>query len=138
MGIMEFIVLLGVVQGLILGGVLLTLDRGNRAANRVLGLVMILFSITISTHVVLESDFYRRAPHLLGIGNPIVFLFGPLFLLYTRLQISGPTRIKRRFLWHFLPFGLCLAYWTPFYLSSGADKILRAKPPIPTPRLWDI
>ncbi|MCK9995762.1 MAG: helix-turn-helix transcriptional regulator [Candidatus Krumholzibacteria bacterium] len=90
---------------------------------------MILFSVTISTHVVLETGFYHQAPHLLGIANPIVFSFGPLFLLYTRLQITGPSGIKRRFLWHFFPFGLCLAYWTPFFLSSGEDKILQAENP---------
>lgn len=78
MGIVVCTILLGVVQGLILGGVLLTLDRGNPSANRVLGLLMILFSITISTHVLFETGFYHRAPHLLGIANPIVFLFGPL------------------------------------------------------------
>ena len=37
--------------------------------------------------------------------------------------------MKWKFLWHFLPFGLSLAYWTPFFFSSGAEKILIAENP---------
>lgn len=117
------IIFLGVVQGIFLGIILITLKRGNRIANRVMGILVILFSLSISHILLLRSGFYLKAPHLIMTNHPLLFLFGPLFLLYVSIIIKKRFTFKPAYLLHLIPFVVYVIYLMPFYLKSGAYKI---------------
>lgn len=123
MGLTEIIVSVGVVQGFILAFVLITLNLGNQKANRILGLLMMVFSMVIGTLILVTTEAYKSLPHLLAVTNPMVFLIGPLFLLYAHILMSKTRSISKIFWLNFLPFVFSIIYWTPFYLQSGMAKI---------------
>jgi AraC-like DNA-binding protein len=92
---MELIPIVGVIQGLFLSLILLSLKSGLRTANRVLALLILSITITISNLVTAD------------IHNIVVFsmlLFGPLFIIYFFLLTKPNYQIPTAAAVHFLPF----------------------------------
>ena len=81
MDIISIIVILGIIQGFFLGILLLTLERGNKKANRLFGILMLLFSFSISGFIIHRFNFYKDVPFLIGLPQTVIFLFG-LALLF--------------------------------------------------------
>ncbi|MCP5061271.1 MAG: helix-turn-helix transcriptional regulator [Ignavibacteriae bacterium] len=123
MDVVTVIILLGIVQGFILGTILLTIRRGNKNANRVLGILIILFSYMLSPAFLINVDLYKILPHLMMTAHPVLFLFGPLFLLYVIILISKVFKFNKIFLLHFIPFLLNVIYLMPFYIESVEEKL---------------
>jgi AraC-like DNA-binding protein len=114
--------LLGIAQGLFLA-LLLATRRENAAANRVLAGAMVAFAVFLAEVVLYASDHFRSVPFLIGISQPVIYLFGPAIYLYARTVSGGPERPGRHALLHLLPAAAVFLYLLPFYLKSGADKI---------------
>ncbi len=123
MDIITEIILLGIVQGVFLGIGLLTIRRGNRRANRLLGILMLLFSFSISHTVFYNTGLYYRYPHLMMLSYPVLFLFGPLLYFYVRLLMQPGYRFGRRDSLHFIPFLLCVIGLLPFYILDSEQKL---------------
>ena len=90
---MELIPIVGVIQGLFLSLILLSLKSGLRTANRVLALLILSITITISNLVTAD------------IHNIVVFsmfLFGPLFIIYVYLLTIPNYQIPSTAAVHFL------------------------------------
>src|SRR4029453_9326933 len=115
--------LLGVAQALLLASVLLSVQRGNRTANRLLAAFVIVIAISVGGATMASDPFILLYPHLLKIQDPFYFLGAPLLFLYVRTLITRRARSGKKDLLHFIPFGLCLLYLTPFYFQSGAAKL---------------
>jgi len=115
--------LLGVAQALLLASVLLSVKRGNRTANRLLAAFVIVIAISVGGATMASDQFILLYPHLLKIQDPFYFLGAPLLFLYVRTLIIGRSGSGKKDLLHFVPFGLCFAYLTPFYFQSGAAKL---------------
>lgn len=69
------------------------------------------------------SDTIVHVPHLMGVDLPFFLLIGPLIYLYTHYLITAPSRWEKRNGLHLLPFVGFWLYLTPFFLSSGAEKL---------------
>ncbi|MBI5463469.1 MAG: helix-turn-helix transcriptional regulator [Ignavibacteriales bacterium] len=123
MDYLNFIILLGIAHGILMGIALLTIRRGNRRANQVLGLLMISFAISITGFPLINAGYYKLLPHLLLVGHPFLFLFGPLMLLYVRLRTQRDFKLRRIHLLHLVPFIAYVVALVPFYLLSGEEKI---------------
>ena len=115
--------LLGGAQGILLALALLGLKQTNRAATRLLAAFMIISSISIGGSVLHSTKLIFVYPHLNQIATPFHFLFGPVMFLYVRLAASGESRLRRKDLLHFIPFGLCALYYAPLYLQSRERKL---------------
>ena len=117
---------IGAIQGLFLSFLLMTSHRGNKRANRVLGVVIFMFTLNLG-HVILElTQLYHRYPHLLLLIYPTPFLIAPLILGYVTLLTHPNFKFKKKYLLHFLPFLLNVIFFTvTFYLKSGEYKIQR-------------
>lgn len=124
MDIFDVIILIGIVQGILLGLALLTFKRGNRKANGLLGLLMITFSLSISHFLLSSLNQYVRFPHLMRINQPLVFLFGPLLYFYVSVLIRKNFQFRLIHSLHMLPYFLFLLYLTPFYIKSSDQKLL--------------
>lgn len=120
-------ILLGVLQGA--GLALVLWARGaNQLANRILAVLVA--GITL---MLLLGDLERRwgfdgHPHLLALGAPLPFLFGPLLYLYAIALTRPVTRVDPRWVVHALPFVADVLYMAQaFYLKSGDEKLLLAR-----------
>ncbi len=96
MDLVTIIILIGIGQGFFVSVLLLTLNRGNKTANRLLGILMIMFSISISGFVFIRTDSYKDFPFLIGLPSTVIFLFGPLFYFYVKELTSEGFNFKRK------------------------------------------
>ncbi len=118
------IILLGIIQGVFLAFILLTASHGNRAANRVLALLMLLFALDMSHVLLVYTQSYLRLPHLLMLNHPQQFLYGPLLLWYVVMLTRPDISFKRVYLLNLLPFAISLIYFSVhFYFHSASYKI---------------
>lgn len=114
--------MLGVAQGLFLAVLLLT-RRENTEANRLLAAVMAAFAVYLGEVALYAGDHFREMPHLIGVSQPVIYLFGPVIYLYARTVSSGPERPGRWSILHFVPAALVVVYFLPFFLDPAAAKI---------------
>lgn len=115
--------LLGVAQALLLTAVLLTVNRGNRIANRFLAGFVAVLAIGVGGAAMASDRFIVLYPHLLKIQDPFYLLGAPLLFLYVRTLIKGTAGSGKKDLLHFVPFVLCLLYLLPFYCQTAEAKL---------------
>lgn len=116
--------LLGVAQALLLAAALFTVKRGNRIANQFLAAFVIVLAIGVGGATLANEPLIFLFPHLLKIQDPFYLLGAPLLFLYIKTLITGRTEIGKKYLLHFIPFGLCLLFLAPFYFQSGQAKLI--------------
>jgi AraC-like DNA-binding protein len=110
-------------QGLFLALVLFTQQRGNRRANRVLALLILLFSLRLVETVGYWTKYLLEFPHFWLTTAPFYFLFGPLLYFYAKFLTTENLKLSRRDQLHFLPFVLYLGWLVSFYRLSGDVKL---------------
>lgn len=109
----------------ILATVLWRHPRGNRHANRLLAAFLTANVWYIVDFLQLHLRTYPALPQTLFWGFALIFLFGPLLLLYTRACVVPGFRLSGRHALHALPYLAYLAYLTAhFYLVPQAEKLL--------------
>ena len=114
--------LLGITQGFFLCVLLLT-RRENATANRILAGTMVAFALFLAESVLYVDGHFHDFPHLIGISQPVIFIFGPAIYLYARTAGGRHEKPGRRDLLHFAPAVAVVLYFLPFYLKSGPEKI---------------
>jgi AraC-like DNA-binding protein len=111
-----------VAQALLLALVLLTIKRGNKAANRFLAAFTVAISVSVTASILSNIHYFQIHSHLSRINHPFDFLGGPLLFLYIKSLTSRKFVFERKMLLHFVPAVLVLLYLTPFYLQSWEFK----------------
>jgi len=127
MNFISIIILLSIGQGVFLGILLLDLNRGNKTANRLLGILMLLFSFSISGFLFTHTNTYKDIPWIIGVPSTVLFLFGPLFYFYVQELITKNFRFKKKDLAHLIPFFLLVLYRIPFFFENTEDKLASIK-----------
>lgn len=99
------LILLGVIQGILLGGLFLTGQRAKSAANRMMGWVMLAFCAAILEVFLCYSNYQFQTLWADNFAEPTNFLLAllPYFFVYARINGSLPKGYQ----WHLLPF----AFW---------------------------
>ncbi|NIS38432.1 AraC family transcriptional regulator, partial [Candidatus Saccharibacteria bacterium] len=110
-------------QGYFLAGLLVVAKRGNRIANRLLAILMLLLSYYLTDMFMGMVGLFHRWPHLLYIPVPLWYLFGPLSYFYVRYLLNQPPKWNWFQLLHLLPFLIVLHRLIPFYGLSGEMKL---------------
>jgi len=129
MDLVFIITLLGIAQGFFIGVLLFTRKSGNKRANKILGILFFVFSVSLGYYLFYSTNLFLKYPHLLRTTFPSTFLFGPLMYLYVKVQIekSVSLSLHSRESWkiylHFLPFILIVAANIPFYMKSSEEKL---------------
>ena len=113
------ILLLGAGQGVFLALVLSTGKRGNRVANRILAIALVLFSIDITLHTFPYSEHPYSHPHHAEIVLVLFLLISPLIYLYAKALTESEYRFTARILVHFAPFSVFALLF--FTLQSEHD-----------------
>ena len=119
---LQLAALIGAVQGLFLAGTLFA-QRNNRTANRLLGVLMLTFTIFLGSTVYYTTSLFERWPHFFGVSYHTPFVFGPLVYLYARAASDRSWRFGGRAWLHFVPVAITIAATFPMYLLSGPEKV---------------
>jgi AraC-like DNA-binding protein len=99
---LNFLLLMAAAQGLLLAALIFHKYR-RLFANRMLGLMMIGYSIAIVHNVAVECGYYDRIPILMLIVLGIIFGIIPLQYLYARYLSHPSKKLDKRDWLHFLP-----------------------------------
>lgn len=121
-GFWEVVALAAAIQGGLLSVVIWSHRRGNRTANRLLGALLVLFSLQLVEIVLYWTRALQALPHLWGTSWFFPYLYGPLLLFYARALIKPSQPLRLRSVGHLLPFLGCLLLFAPFYLQSAQIK----------------
>ncbi len=113
--------LLGVVQGIFLSVIFLSMRRGNRAAHRMLGLLLLSLTLLVTDLFLSYTNYILYVPFLINSTEAVGFLLGPLVYFYTRTLVGPPLRWRREWL-HLVPGIAQVVSRIPFYLQSDAFK----------------
>ena len=114
--------LVGALQGLLLAGTLFA-QRNNRTANRLLGVLMLTFTIYLGSTVYYNTGLFERWPHFFGVSYHTPFVFGPLVYLYARAASDRSWRFTTRDWLHFVPVAITVISTIPMFALSGAEKV---------------
>ncbi|MCB0557724.1 MAG: AraC family transcriptional regulator [Lewinellaceae bacterium] len=122
-----FFLLLAAFQGLLLILAINTLQDNNRAANRVLSVLLLMLSVALAGRVsTYDRDIFNWIPRLLVLPDFIYFLYAPIFLLYINRLLRTPARNKGGInWWHFVPFLLQVAFYFPLILMPKGEFIAK-------------
>jgi AraC-like DNA-binding protein len=104
---------LGVFHGVFVAIILWNSKAGLYTSNRVLSVLMLIFSIRIGKSVVLEFSQNLNLIYVYA-GLSLIMFLGPLFFLYTKLLIRRENVINRLDLLHFIPGIIFLSATIPF------------------------
>ena len=102
----------GVLFGTFLASFLWGYLKGNNTANKVLCILILVLSFRVGKSVFMElGDGIDLRLIFIGLGTQLTL--GPLFYLYTKLLIQLDYKIKKNYLYHFLPFlpALIFGFW---------------------------
>jgi AraC-like DNA-binding protein len=70
------------------------------------------------------TGLIRAFPHFLGLPYPFMYLIGPAFYFFMQLALQPNFILRKRHLWHLLPFVVIALRYVPFLLRSGEEKLL--------------
>jgi len=120
---MSILLLLGVAQNVILALALVGVHKGNSLANRILAVLLLVFSLSLIDGFLFETNYYFKYPYLIGLEWPFGFLYGPLAYFYVK-ALTSPKKFALRWehLLHLNPFGMNVVLLTPLYLIPADEK----------------
>ncbi len=113
--------LIAAVQGFFTALVLWRWRRGRPQANRLLALLLFLFSVTLVEYVLYWTGYLYNFPHIANVSVQFPFLYGPIMWLYLRSIYEGRP-LKKQDWWLFVPFVLCTLVFVPSYMADTATK----------------
>ena len=105
----------GVLICLVMGIQLLTRTKGLRQTNLFLGLLLVLYSLTLINNMMAMTGVYSRYQFLYFIPIYFTFSIGPLFYFFVKSRIQSGFRFQKHHLIHFILPALQFI----FYLSIG-------------------
>jgi AraC-like DNA-binding protein len=126
-------ILSGIVQSVIVAGILLFTKNGNRQANRLLSVLTIVCSLHFSWTMVIDTNIDAFYDKILWFPYSYILAIGPLLYLYTRSLTTPQFRINFKHIVHFLPAWIELStqvllintHDLPFYYYGPAFTVFR-------------
>ena len=126
---LSYVLLIGATLGVVLLVFLLRHARGSAAQSLLTGLMAAYLAIVVAFALQANIDlisWLHRAPwlaHGVGVIDLLVWLIGPLHLLYIRTTLEGSFRWRWYDSLHLVPAGYVFLKLLPFYLKPAAAKL---------------
>lgn len=124
--LLTIVIALGIAQGLFLSFIIVKVKGGNHSANKLLALLVLFFSLSITSEIVGSTGLYRYLPHLLHTNAPFLTLFGPTFYFYVKELTNYKYSLTKKDILHLVPFAISIIILIPIYKQTGAEKISKA------------
>lgn len=109
-------------QGAFLAVILLTV-RSIDWKNKLLGVLMVLFSLSLLDNVWFWSGKFMTSPHLLGISMSFPYFYSVLLYLYFKEAIRSNSLSWQNTSYHFLVPVLVLIYLSHYYFQDTNAKL---------------
>jgi AraC-like DNA-binding protein len=122
----RILLLIGAAQGFLLSLVLFTLKRGNKQANRIMAVIILLFTIMILPHTKIEMH-NQDTEDLWGqyFIHMLFFIIPPLIYYYVKSLTNISFSVTYKNLIHLLPFSFFLAVLILLRLLNAPDNLLQ-------------
>ncbi|RIV25312.1 AraC family transcriptional regulator [Fibrisoma montanum] len=117
-----YLYLAGALQGFCLAVLIGLKKNSNRVANRLLALLVFLFSYNTLYYFLSYHQLLQHYPHLYKTSSGVFLLFGPLVYLYVWYALQSQTSFQWKHLVHFLPWLGLMAVVLPILVQSAAVK----------------
>lgn len=121
--ILSTLALLSAATGIFFSFVFLSIKGNKSLANRMLSLLLFLFSIRIGEIAFYWTTYIKDFPHLYNISSSMPFLFGVSIFFYVKFSQNDEEKINYSFFLHLIPFVLYNIYLFPFYIQSADYKL---------------
>lgn len=108
-------------QGFFIALVLWRWKRGNPLGNRLLSVLVTLFSLSMVEYVLYWTKNLYNLPHFSNVSVNFTYLYGVLLWLYLRTIYEGKP-LGRQDVWQFIPFVLASFPFIPWYFAGGVLK----------------
>ncbi len=110
--------------GALLGVLFLMRSRGDRTANRLLGIYLMLFGFNLGFNTLFWSKllYTEKFIHFFGLNAVPWLCYGPLFYLYLQ-RILKKKVLGLKDLLHFIPLFIYLFSKLPFYILNASEKL---------------
>jgi AraC-like DNA-binding protein len=123
MDIIFIILLCGVIQGLFLSTVYLFRKHGNRTANKILSVLLFLFSLSIALHALGHKGYIVFLPDHEAIITVLMYLFNPLVYLFIIIQTGKIKNLKPVQAFHFAPAVVIFLFLVSSNKISGPGAV---------------
>lgn len=120
-GSMSITLLAGFLYGLLFAN-LLWWSKTNTGANRFLALLLVVIALRLFPYIIGYAGYYDAYPWLSFLPYDASLAFGPLLYLYVQHLWLSPAPKHKKWLWHFAPVTLQLAYYCAIFPQSLAFK----------------
>lgn len=120
-GSMSITLLAGFLYGLLFAN-LLWWSKTNTGANRFLALLLVVIALRLFPYIIGYAGYYDAYPWLSFLPYDASLAFGPLLYLYVQHLWLSPAPKHKKWLWHFAPVALQLAYYCAIFPQSLAFK----------------
>ncbi len=106
------------IHGVFLSIILIT-KKKNQIANKILALMVLLFSIGILFPLYVSSGIYIKLWWLSPFFNSLFYSFGPLLYMYIKSLTTPQFQLSKKYFLHMIPMALSLLYYSSiFFLPS--------------------
>ena len=112
-------IFLGTMQGYFLSFFFLFGQQRKIISNRILGLTILAFVLSLTEVLMGYINYMGRVPLLVDFSEPLNFVLGPLLFVYVYTQIY--PRFDKHLWWHFVFFGFYTIYIAMFWHSQSLD-----------------
>ncbi|KAB7733300.1 helix-turn-helix domain-containing protein [Rudanella paleaurantiibacter] len=124
--IYDLLLLFSAFQSVLLIIALVSLQNYNREANRWLILALASAALLLLIRVVSAyPNIAQTYTHLLLVPDFVMLLYAPMFYFYIRRLLFRPPRLPRRWWLHFVPAGIQLIVYLPFFFMELKPLQLR-------------
>ena len=120
--LLAVICLIGAAQGVFLMTALWDKKIANHDANRYLVAFLMVFTLALIDEFFYQSRYFYLFPYLVGLSWPTEFLYAPFFYFYILSLTVTPVVIRKKQLWHFLPFVIGFALAMPTWMLTPDEK----------------
>ena len=116
--IIYIILFCGAIQGAFLSVVIAFRNHGNKTANKIMSLFLLLFSFSIALHALGHKGYLVFLPDHELIITILIFAYNPLLYLYTIIQTGKKEILTSRELFHFIPVALISIFISYIFPAS--------------------
>lgn len=118
--LVSIIIILGIIQGILIGIVFLRKSEKSRNANKYLGIILLLFAVHNIDFWASYSRYTLKFPIFLDISVPFTLAMGPL--LYGYFYKSIKNRSEKYGILHYIPFAFFFIYSLFFIIQPDEFK----------------
>ena len=118
--LVSIIIILGIIQGILIGIIFLKKIAKNRISNKYLGILILLFAVHNIDFWASYSRYTLMFPMFLDISVPFTLAMGPLF--YSYFYNSLKNKSERYGILHYIPFAFFFIYSLFFVIQPDEFK----------------